>query len=96
MCWWVWCGWCTWCVAPILDDWFLDWPWVGAGPGTDLLGYVNALLTRFEVWHQLGDVLALLLGFQVAGLLWDISHHSLGLGVALLVAGCWLAALRSA
>merc|ERR1712112_451686 len=34
--------------------------------------------------HQLGDMLALLLGLQVAGLLWDFSDDSLGLGEALL------------
>ena len=54
-------------VAPLLDNWLLDLPWVGAGPGADLLGDVNALLSRLEERHQFGDVLALLLGLKVAG-----------------------------
>ena len=53
-------------VAPLLDNWLLDLPWVGAGPGADFLGNVNALLSRLEERHQFGDVLALLLGLKVA------------------------------
>jgi len=71
-------------ITPLLDHWLLDSPWVGAGPGADLLGDVDALLSGLEQGHQLGDVLALLLGLQVAGLLWDFSDNSLGLGEALL------------
>jgi len=77
-------------IAPLLDNRLLDLPGVGAGPGADLLGDVNALLSGLEQGHQLGDVLALLLGLQVAGLLWDLGDHSLGLGEALLWAGLQL------
>jgi len=59
---------------------------VGARPGADLLGDVNALLNRLEQRHQLGDVLALLLGLQVTCLLWHLNDNSLGLGEALLSA----------
>jgi len=79
-------------VAPLLDDWLLDLPWVGAGPGADLLGDVNALFGGLEQWNQLGDVLALLLGLQVAGLLWNFRDNSLSLGEALLWAGFQVAA----
>ena len=57
----------SWHVAPLLDNRLLDLPWVGAGPGADLLGDVNALLSRLEERHQFGDVLAFLLGLKVAG-----------------------------
>jgi len=70
-------------VTPLLDNWLLDLPWVSAGPGADLLGDVNTLLSGLEQGNQLGDVLALLLGLQVAGLLWDFRDNSLGLGEAL-------------
>jgi len=74
-------------ITPLLDHWLLDLPWVGAGPGADLLGDVNALLSGLEQGHQLGDVLALLLGLQVAGLLWHLGDNSLSLREALLWAG---------
>merc|ERR1719495_796027 len=79
-------------VAPLLDHWLLDLSWVGARPGADLLGDVHALLGRLEEGHQLGDVLALLLGLQVASLLWDFRDDGLSLGEALLWAGLQLAA----
>jgi len=72
-----------WNVAPFLDNRLLDLPWVSAGPGAHLLRDVNTLLGRLEQWNQLGDVLALLLGLQVAGLLWDFRDNSLSLGEAL-------------
>merc|ERR1712098_641643 len=74
----------SWHITPLLDNRLLNLPWVGAGPGADLLGDVNTLLGRLKQGHQLGDVLALLLGLQVAGLLWYFSDNSLGLGEALL------------
>merc|ERR1719320_1776407 len=77
-------------VTPLLDDWLLDLPWVGAGPGADLLGDVHTLLSWLQKWHQLGDVLALLLGLQAASLLWDLSDNSLCLLKALLWAGLQL------
>merc|ERR1712098_89113 len=82
----------SWHIAPLLDNRLLNLPWVGAGPGADLLGDVNTLLSRLKQGHQLGDVLALLLGLQVAGLLWDFGDNSLGPWEALLWAGLQLAA----
>jgi len=69
----------SWHIAPLLDNRLLDLPWVGARPGADLLGDVNALLSWLQKWHQLGDMLALLLGLQVAGLLWDLRDNSFSL-----------------
>merc|ERR1719320_605244 len=77
-------------VTPLLDDWLLDLPWVGAGPGAHLLGDVHTLLSRLQEGHKLGDVLALLLGLQAASLLWDLSDNSLSLLKALLWAGLQL------
>jgi len=78
----------SWNVTPLLDHRLLDLPWVGAGPGADLLGDVNALLSWLEQGHQLGDVLALLLWLQVAGLLGNLLDNSLLLVKAFLWA--WL------
>jgi len=74
----------SWHVAPLLDNWLLDLSWVGARPGANLLGDVYTLLGRLEQRHQLGDMLALLLGLQVAGLLWDFRNNSFSPGEALL------------
>jgi len=79
-------------ITPLLDHWLLDLPGVGARPGADLLGDVDALLSGLEEGHQLGDVLALLLGLQVARLLWDFRDDGLSLGEALLWAGLQVAA----
>jgi len=70
--------------------------WVGAGPGADLLGDVNTLLSCLQVWHQLGDVLAFCLRLQVASLLWDLSDNSLSLIMAFLSAGLQIAAFWAA
>ena len=67
----------SWHVAPLLDNRLLDLPWVGTGPWADLLGDVNALLSRLEQGHQFGDVLALLLGLKVTGLLGNLWNNSL-------------------
>ena len=77
----------SWHIAPLLDNWLLDLPWVGAGPGADLLGDVNALLSRLEEGHQFGDVLALLLRLKVTGLLGNLCNNSLLPVKALLWAG---------
>jgi len=82
----------SWNITPLLDHGLLDLPWVGARPGAHLLGDVNALLSWLQKWHQLGDMLALLLGLQVAGLLWDLSDNSLLLVKAFLWAWLQLAA----
>jgi hypothetical protein len=67
---------CGWDVTPLLDDGLLDLPWVGSGPAADLLGDVDTLLLGLELWHQLGHMLALLLGLQVAGFLWNLLDNS--------------------
>ena len=59
-------------VTPLLDNWLLDLPWVGAGPGAVLLGDVHTLLHGLKQRHQFGDMLALLLGLQIASLLWHL------------------------
>jgi len=74
----------SWNVTPFLNNRLLDLPWVGAGPGAHLLRDVNALLSWLEQWNQLGDVLTLLLGLQVACLLWDFRDDSFGLWEAFL------------
>jgi len=66
----------------------LDLPWVSARPGANLLGDIDTLLSWLQKWHQFGDMLAFLLGLQVAGLLWDLSDNSLLFVKALLWA--WL------
>jgi len=78
----------SWHVAPLLDNGLLDLPWVGARPGADFLGDVNALLSWLEQGNQFGHMLALLLWFQVAGLLWHLRDNGLTLLEALLWA--WL------
>merc|ERR1719187_1725313 len=79
-------------VTPFLDNGLLDLPWVGAGPGAHLLGDIDTLLSRLEQRNQLGNMFALLLGLQVAGLLWDFRDNSLSFGEALLWARDQLAA----
>ena len=56
-------------VAPLLHDGLLDLPGVLPGPGAHLLGDVDTLLSGLEEGDKLGDMLALLLGLQVAGFL---------------------------
>jgi hypothetical protein len=61
-------------VTPLLDDGLLDLSGVGAGPGADLLGDIDALLLGLEEGHQLGDVLARSLGLQVAVFLRNLAE----------------------
>jgi len=82
----------SWNIAPLLDDWLLNLPGVGARSRADLLGDVDTLFSWLEQGNQLSDVLALLLGLQVASLFWDFRDNSLSLGEALLWAGLQLAA----
>jgi len=79
-------------IAPLLDNGLLDLPWVRAGPGADLLGDVNALLSRLQEWHQLGDMLALPLWLKVASLLRNLLDNGLLLVKALLWARLQLTA----
>merc|ERR1712002_379546 len=66
-------------IAPLLDNRLLDLPWVGPGPGADLLGNIHTLLGGLQLWHQLCHVLAGPLGLQGAFLLGGILNNSLGL-----------------
>ena len=66
----------SWHIAPLLDNWLLDLPWVGARPGAHLLGDVNTLLCRLEEGHKLGDVPALALGLKVACLLRNLVENN--------------------
>jgi len=66
-------------IAPLLDDRLLDLPWVGPGPGADLLGNIHTLLGGLQLGHQLRHVLAGPLGLQGALLLGGVLHNSLGL-----------------
>merc|ERR1719481_1832637 len=71
-------------VAPLLDHRLLHLPWVGPGPGADLLGYIHTLLSGGELGHQLGHMLAGPLWLQATLFLGGILHHSLCLVIALL------------
>merc|ERR1711872_877124 len=72
-------GFFSWDVAPLLDDRLLDLPWVGPGPGADLLGNIHTLLGGLQFGHQLRHVLAGPLGLQGAFLLGGVLHNSLHL-----------------
>jgi len=71
-------------IAPLLDHRLLHLPWVGPGPGADLLGYIHTLLGRFQLGHKLGDMLAGPLGLQITLFLGGILHHSLCLIITFL------------
>merc|ERR1719481_1721905 len=71
-------------IAPLLDNRLLDLPWVGPGPGADLLGNIHTLLGGLQLGHQLRHVLAGPLGLQGAFLLGGVLNNSLGLVKAFL------------
>merc|ERR1719288_582637 len=71
-------------VAPLLDNWLLDLPWVGSGPGADLLGDIHALLSGGEFGNKLGNMLAGTLGFKRTLFLGGILDNGLGFVVTLL------------
>merc|ERR1719250_575922 len=73
-----------WHIAPLLDHWLLHLPWVCLGPGADLFGNINTLLSRLQLGYQLGDMLAGSLGLQRTLLLGRVLDNSLGLVIALL------------
>jgi len=79
-------GFFSWDVAPLLDNRLLDLPWVGPGPGADLLGNIHTLLGGLQLGHQLRHVLAGPLGLQGAFLLGGVLHNSLHLVVAFFLA----------
>merc|ERR1712003_398742 len=72
-------------VAPLLDDGLLDGSGVGPGPGADLLGDIDTLLSGGELGHQLGHVLAGPLGLEGAGLLGGVLDNGLLLVITLLL-----------
>jgi len=71
-------------VAPLLDDGLLDGSGVGSGPGADLLGDIDTLLSGGELGHQLGHVLAGPLGLEGAGLLGGVLDNGLLFVITLL------------
>merc|ERR1711942_278106 len=71
-------------VAPFLDHGLLHLPGVGSRPGAHLLGNIYTLLSRLQLGHQLGDMLAGPLRFQRALFLGSVLYHSLYLVVTLL------------
>merc|ERR1711863_34702 len=73
-----------WDVAPLLDDGLLDLPWVGSGPGADLLRNIHTLLSWGQLGDQLGDVLTGPPGLQRTLLLGGVLDNSLDLVVTLL------------
>ena len=60
-------------IAPFHHLGHFDLPWVPPGPGAHLLRDVDALLNWLKEGDKLGDMLALLLGLQVAGFLRNLS-----------------------
>jgi hypothetical protein len=73
-------------IAPFLDNWLLDLPWVGSGPGADLLGDINALLGGGELRDKLGHMLAGTLGLKRTLFLGGILDNGLGFVVTFLSA----------
>jgi len=71
-------------VAPLLDNRLLDGSGVGSGPGADLLGDIDTLLSGGELGHQLGHVLAGPLGLEGAGLLGGVLDNGLLFVITLL------------
>ena len=65
-------------IAPFLNDWFLDLPWVSSRPGADLLGYINTLLSRTKLGHKFGHMLAGTLGLKSTLFLRGVLDNSLG------------------
>jgi len=70
-------------ITPFLDNWLLDLPGVGSGPGADLLGDINAFFLGFKLGHQFGDVLAGTLGLQRTLFLGSILDNGLGFVITL-------------
>jgi len=83
-------------ITPFLDNRLLDLPWVGSGPGADLLGDINTLLHRLKFGHQFGDVLAGTLGLQRTLFLGSILDNGLGFVITLLSSLSESTASRSA
>ena len=73
-----------WDIAPFLDDRLLDLPWVGSGPGADLLGDIHTLLLRLQLGHKLGHMFAGALGLQGTCLSGSILNNCLNFVIALL------------
>jgi len=83
-------------ITPFLDNWLLDLPGVGSGPGADLLGDINAFFLGFKLGHQFGDVLAGTLGLQRTLFLGSILDNGLGFVITFLSSLSESTASRSA
>jgi len=73
-----------WNITPFLDNRLLDLSWVGSGPGADLLGDINALLSRGKLGNKFGNVLASTLGLKRTSFLGGILNNSLGFVITFL------------
>merc|ERR1712106_409019 len=71
-------------ITPFLDNWLLDLPWVGSGPGADLLGDINTFLLGFKFRHQFGYVLAGTLWLKSTLFLGSILDNSLSFVITFL------------
>merc|ERR1712128_179829 len=65
-------------ITPFLDNWLLDLPWVGSGPGADLLGDINTFLLGLKFRHKFGDMLTGTLGLKSTLFLGSILDNCLG------------------
>ena len=83
-------------IAPFLDNWLLNLPWVCSWPSTDLLGDVNTLFSRSQLGYKVGHMLAGTLGLKRTLLLGCILNNSLGFVKTLLWSFLESAASRSA
>ena len=73
-----------WNITPLLDHWLPHLPGVGSGSGADLLGYINTLLSRFQLRNKLGHVTTCSLRLQWTFLLGSILNNGLLFVIALL------------
>jgi len=73
-----------WNITPFLDNRLLDLSWVGSGPGADLLGDINTLLSRGKLGNKFGNVLASTLGLKRTSFLGGILNNSLGFVITFL------------
>ena len=72
-----------WDIAPFLGHGLHNPPWISLGLLADLLGHINTLFHRSQLWHQLGHMGASSLRNEVTHLIWDVGDNSLCLLVTL-------------
>merc|ERR1712002_801215 len=73
-------------IAPFLDNWLLNLPWVSSRPSAHLLGNIHTLLGGGELGDQLGHVLAGTLGLQRTLFLGSVLDNSLSFVITFLLA----------